>query len=239
MNIAKNLQYGRINKAYEMMATTVMRQFILIKELIANQWKEPHYEEFLKNEDLIDGLETLIMEEVPNFVILFSPKAKELRKIIATHESVWFLEYMGDALVAAMEKLRSINLASDDFNDFRQILLKTFEELSELVNTASFSFFKDNAPAALEVLEDACQIDDLAKEISDTLVASFQDLSLSGQELHNIISLNGITSLVENIKEHAIGIAKSTIFATEGKNTRHKESSRIIIQYGSNQTANS
>jgi phosphate transport system protein len=218
----KKLQYEQLNKDFEFISTTVLHQFALIEELLDNGWKDETYEQLIANEDKIDILETIILEKIPSLIMLFAPKAAELRKTIAYQEIIIELEHIGDFLIDIAEQLKKTNLNSSDYTDFKSTLKKIFDKLKKLVNTATFSFFRNDKSQAYQTITKEHKIEVLSNEISENLVIAFQEISLSSQDLLNIINLNTITYILEKIKQDAISIAKSTIFVAEGIDIKHQ-----------------
>lgn len=220
--VIKNREYAQVKKNFEVLATKVILQFALAEELLLNKWQEEIHEQIIANEKIIDNLETQIAHELIDLVILFTPKAADLRKIAACNEVVLFLEQIGDFLVDVIRLIKEVDIHSPDYTDFKNTLRKMVVSSKELVSTATFSFFQDDSKEAYRTLRKDDNMEELSKEISENLIASFQEIDLSGQELLNIINLNNISYIIKRIKDNAINIAKSTIFASEGTDVRHQ-----------------
>ncbi|MDR0865796.1 MAG: hypothetical protein LBO74_12825 [Candidatus Symbiothrix sp.] len=218
----KKLQYEQLNKDFEFISTTVLYQFALIEELLENGWQETTYEQLILNEDKIDALETTLLEKIPSLLMLFAPRAAELRKTIAYQEIILELEHIGDFLMDIAEHLKKTDLKSSDYTGFKSTLKKILAQLKKTVNTAIFSFFRDDKMQAYQTIEKEHNIEILSREITENLVTAFLEIPLTGQDLLNIINLNTITYSLEKIRQDAISIAKSTIFVTEGIDIKHQ-----------------
>ena len=218
----KSREYTLVNKNLELLSTKVIHQFGLVEELLMKEWKEDIYKQILENENIIDDLEVQTVQKLPNLVILFAPKATELRKIVSCHEVILSLEQIGDFLLDIIDLLKKLNLSSPDYNDFKQTLRKMIVSSREITNASAYSFFKNNSKEAYKILHKGNDIDVLSKELSENLSSSFQEMNLTAQELLNIISLKNISYVIERIKNNARNVAKSTIFATEGIDIRHQ-----------------
>jgi phosphate transport system protein len=125
----KKLQFELLNKDFEWMATTVLHQFTLVENFVANGGQKETYEQLIENESIIDSLETAIMEKLSRLVILFSPRAAELRKIISCHEVILSLEQIGDSLMNLMEYMQKVKLIFPDYDDLAGILKKMYDIL--------------------------------------------------------------------------------------------------------------
>ena len=223
----KSREYAQINKNLELLSTKVILQFDLAEKLLVNRWEEDIHKQIIENEKIIDTLDTQIIHELTDLVILFSPKAAELRKITSCIEVVVFLEQIGDFLLDIIQLTKEVDLHSSDYIDFKNTLRKMVIATGELVSTTAYSFFKDISREAFRVLRKDDNMEELSKEISENLITSFQEIDLTGQELLNIINLNNISYIFKRIKDNAINIAKATIFATEGVDVSHQNLKHI------------
>jgi phosphate transport system protein len=218
----KSIVYKNLQDEFGVISTAVMQQFSLVEELIEKEWQDDIYRQIIKNEDAIDEMETEFMTTLRNIIVFGVPKASDLRKLTATHESVLEMEKIGDLLMNMAENLKKAQLDMPDFTDFKATLKKMFQTLKTLVNTVVFSFFKEDKSLIYPMIEKGDIIESLSHEISDNLPAVFQEIPLTGQEMQNILSLNLTVYIMEKIKNIAIGIAKSTIFVIEGTDLRHQ-----------------
>jgi phosphate uptake regulator len=204
-----------------MISTAVIHQFMLIEELIDNGWQDSIYQKIAENEDIIDSIETDVMKKLPIIVALLAPKAGGLREVIASHETVLFLENIGDLLLDMAHHLQTIDFSIPDYEEFKSDFKKIVHLLKTIVNTVTFAFLQGDKLPAYSILGKEDEIEKLSQELSGNLVAVFQEIPLSGQEIQNIMNLNAMAFIMEKIKNIAINIAKSIIFAKEGTDMRH------------------
>jgi phosphate transport system protein len=223
MNVTiKNLQQEQLNKDLELISTIVLNQFNLTEELIHGGPQDGTLGQIAENKKTIDNLEVAILEKLSAMVISFAPKAMELREIISCHEIILFLERIGDLLVDIVNYLKKSDLSSPEYIDFKSQLEKIFDILKKTVSAGAFSFFRKDKSQAYQIIEKEHDIEKHTREIFENLIASFQEIPLTGQELVNIISLHSIAYILEKMKNNAINIAKSTIFVIDGINYRHQ-----------------
>lgn len=222
LNKKKIHYYSELNKDFELLSTKVIQQLYLVEQIFKDGWNTHFHEEASKNEEIIKGLERSFMEKNPILLLLYSPKAKELRKIISCNNVILFLEEISDNLMSIIKYLEQINLNSPDFNDFKTITTTMFHVLREIISATTYSFYKDDKNQALNILEKENEIQILAQELKDNLIASFQDIPLTGQELLNIVSLHKIGAIMKKTTNYALNIAKATIFVIDGINIKHQ-----------------
>jgi phosphate transport system protein len=217
MNITlKKLQQTQLNKELELISTIVLNQFNLTEELINGQSHDDIYTKIAENKNKIDNLKVLITKKLSTMIILFTPKAVELREIISCHETILSLEQIDNLLVDIVNYLKKSDLNPPEYIGFKPHLKKIFASLKIIISASAFSFFRKDKSQAYQIIEKEYDIEKTSQEIYETIIAGFQEIPLSGQEIVNIIHLQAITYILEKIKDNAINIAKSTIFAIEG-----------------------
>jgi phosphate transport system protein len=218
----KNLQQKQLNKGLELISTIVLHQFNLTEELINGKRQKSLYEQIVENENRINNLEVLITKKLSVMIILFTPKAVELREIISCHETVLLLERIGDMLIDITKYLKKSDLESSEYIEFKSQLKKIFVSLKDTISASIYSFFKKDKLQAYQIIEKERNIKKGSQGISESLIAVFQEIPLNGRELTNIIHLHSIAYILEKIENYVINIAKSTIFAIEGIDYRHR-----------------
>lgn len=219
----KEREFALLNKNFQLLSESLIRQVSLTEGLMCKGWDKDIYEEILKNEDYIDSLEVQLMEMIPNLVVLFNPRAVELRRIVSCHEVVVSLEEIGDFLIDTIEFLEKTDMNSPDYEEIKLTLTKMFIATKEIISDAAFSFLYEDKIAAYRTIAKDKAIESLSCEIKKNSMATFQNRELKGQEVANVINVNCISYIIERIKDTAIDIAKSAVFVTEGTNIRHKK----------------
>ena len=221
MNNFIKSQQEKISAEQEKILHSVMHQFTLIEDLMNKGWQDDTYRQILQNEHRIDEVGTTFMSHFSLTAVLYAPRASNLRKMISSHEVVLMLEEIGDFLVNLTEQLQKVNLALPDYAEFQEAMQTMFHLLKNMLNAIVFSFFKGDKLFIFPVVEKGDDLTQSARTMAANLVAVFQEIPLTGQELQNVVSLHTIVFIMEKIKNLTIGIAKSTIFATEGTDIRH------------------
>lgn len=218
----KDREFAQINTDLQILSAKVINLFMLTETLAANGWNDELSEKIPENEKSISCLKAELLEKIPRAALLFSPKAADLRKLVAYHDVTLLIEEIDDFLIAIVDSLKEINFSNPDYADFRTSMKKMLQSLRESANAAMYSFIWDSKPEALRILEKKTNIKQLATEITENIVASFQEIPLSGQQILDIITLNKMVYILEKIQSCVLNIAKSTVFAIEGTNLRHQ-----------------
>lgn len=209
-------------KDFELLSELVLKQIISAGQLLENNSTLETYVDVERNENLIDGLDVKIREEVINAIFLFTPRATDLRKIIAYHDMTIYLERIGDLLLNITNFTKEIQLNMTDFDPFMKILRKMFRYVEDMVRNAVFAFSGEDDTMAYATISTDDKVDVLFKEVNDKLRRTFKDRPLSEQELKNVMIINSISYNIERIGDNATNIAESAIYLMEGKDIRHK-----------------
>jgi phosphate uptake regulator len=218
----KDREFAQISNNLQILSAKAIDQFALVETLLASGWEDALYEKILENEKAISSLEAGLLEKIPRTALLFSPKAIDLRKLVSCHEATLLIEEIKDFLSAIVCSLKKLNLSDPDYADFISTLKKMLHSLKESANAAIFSFIRENKAEALRILGKDTDIEQLSKEITGNIVASFQEIPMNGQQVLNIITLNKMAYIMEKIKSSVLNIVKLTIYVTDGTNLRHQ-----------------
>lgn len=206
---------------FELLSKTAITQFQIAAKLLQDNSVESLYEEAEANEVIMDRLEIKIREEVVFSIFQFSPKASDLRQIIAYQDATHNLERIGDVLLNVIHFAKKTNLSLPHFEEIKKKIDKMLKYAGEMLNNAVFSFSNEDSHIAYQVIEEDDKVDELFHNINDILRENFINRSLSQAEMNNIININAIAHNLERIGDSATNMAEATIYLTEGKDIRH------------------
>lgn len=225
MTSIKTKYLDQLSEDYKLLSEIVLSQIIMTKGLInpPDELNQNTFNEIERNENLIDGLDIKIKEEIISSIFLFMPRAADLRKVIAYHDMTIHLERIGDLTLNIVHSIEVIDLNLQDFEQFKEILLKMLKYAEKMTGNAVLAFTCDDSRLAYETIDRDNKVDALFWEISEKLSEVFKDRKLSQQELKNIMGINSISSNIERIADHATDIAESAVYFAEGKDIRHKQ----------------
>jgi Phosphate uptake regulator len=216
--LIKDEKYNEIRYDLQVLSETLIRQCALSEDLLINGWKDLNYVEFLKNEENINFLNEIMLQKLSIIVIQFSPKGKDLRKIVYTREVIIRIELLGNDLNTVVGIIKEADIKSSDYNVYKTALIQFFNLAQKMIQEACYSFYNEDLSLAYRIIHPSKQEDmkELKKSAIDVLLSDFEQIPLEKQELVNIMAFDKAFHFVEKITEIAIGIAKSTIFAIQG-----------------------
>lgn len=224
MNSIKTKYLDRLSEDFQLLSEIVLSQIVMIQEFINSQDEISHdlFGNIERNETLIDGLDIKIKEEVINAIFLFTPRATDLRRVVAYHDMTIYLERIGDLILNISQYIKNLDLNMQGFDEFRKMLGKMLKYAEKMTQNAVLAFTGSNSLMAYDTIATDNKVDVLYRKISDKLPATFGNKTLSHKELQNIMGITGISYNIERIADNATNIAESAIYLAEGKDIRHK-----------------
>ena len=220
MGTIKNKYLDKISNDFQLLSEIVLTQISYIRMMV----KEGHSdlsEELEKNEILIDGLDLKMREEVINAIFLFSPKAIDLRKIIAYHNMTIYLERIGDLILNISHFLHKNKLNIKKYAELEMPLSKMLKYAEEMLKNAVFAFTCEDNSMAYQAISADDKVDELYHTLTKNIHVYFSGKTLDVSDLVYITSMNSILYNVERIADNATNIAEAAIYLVEGKDIRH------------------
>ena len=106
---------SRITDDFQVLAKVVLRQQNHIASLLDNNKDEALYAEINNDERIIDSLEVKIRNEVINTIVLYNPRATNLRMIISYYDMTAYLERIGDLLLNISNFMQHVDIQGKIF----------------------------------------------------------------------------------------------------------------------------
>jgi len=210
------LTYKNIKTNIDNTTKIVLDQFTIIHDILENNIDDNKIKKINSNEVLIDNYEMNIREEINTSIVLYSPRASDLRKIIAYYDITGYLERIGDLLLNISEFIVKIDYNSNVFRNTLPLLIKMLKLIENMTKNAIFATIcKDRSLAHSTILDDN-EIDDLNVQIFLSLIKTEDK-----DKLDSILSINSIASNMERIGDHATNISEAAIYIIEGIDIKH------------------
>lgn len=211
----------RINDDFQVLATVVMRQMSLVKALIEDNDNEAIHNEINNNERIIDSLEVKMRNEVINVIVLYSPRASYLRKIMSYYDMTAYLERIGDLLLNISGYLRKSAVKQPLFIQYGGSISKMLAIVGDMTQNAIFAFTCEDSNLAQGTIELDDKVDALQDEIIRQLQTCYDGKISTEQDMIDILSINSMAYNLERIGDNATNIAEAAIYLMEGKDIKH------------------
>lgn len=205
----------KIKNDFQILVKVVFNQFALCKK------EEINMDEIITNEGIIDSLEVKIRSEVISSIVLYNPRAIDLRKIIAYYDMTAYIERIGDHLLNIAEELTIIDHNGSMFKKISADIEKLFGVVELMTQNAIFAFACEDNELAKKTITDDDHADDLNANIMKQLTALGAERTISESDVRDLLQIGALSSNLERIGDNATNIAEAAIYITEGKDIKH------------------
>ncbi|MDL2223064.1 hypothetical protein LJB98_03095 [Bacteroidales bacterium OttesenSCG-928-M11] len=223
METLKNRQLGRLHANFQSLSERIIQQYVLLEALMKDSGNKDVFASIKENEDLIDVFENEVRIEFINSLILFTPRAKDLRKIVVYQDLTNFLERIGDLLTLIAQHLSKIDFDLPELKKFLVILESMLSQSKDLVTKAIFSFYYEDKATVARILSKKGDTEKLCEQLEEMILVNYQDLPLTELELRSIISVNNIAHTITQVSNLGINSAESVVYFIDGVDIRHKK----------------
>lgn len=211
----------QITKDLLAMSNVVFKQLRLVKLQLEGVEITEENDEIEHNELILDSLEVKIRKNVINAIILYSPRASDLRKIISCYDISSSLERTGDLVLKIHRYLNKIEFEGEIF----KILYSKLHELLSIAETMTKNSIYAFSCKDIQLTRATIELDDVAdaihKEIGIKLVSLTSGSILSSQQALEVFSISSISYNLERIADNATNMAEAAVYLVEGKNIQH------------------
>lgn len=214
-----------MNEDFRVFSTLVLKQFDLLEKICQAKdgLRDEKMHELDMNEKVLDGLEVKMREEIVRSIVLYGPRASDLRKIMAYHDMSSYLERMGDLAKNIAEYAVQLKSEAPELVTIRTRLFDLLSVSEKMAQNAIFAFTCEDNLLARDTIAKDNVADDMQAEITRRLIEiPISDLGQS--DLRDIVCMSGMAYNMERIADHATNIAESALFLMEGRDWKHLES---------------
>ena len=211
---------NRLTDEFKTMSDAVIEQLEIIHKQIKGESSEELFVKIKANEQLINQCEVKIREEIVNSIVLQSPRATDLRRLIAYFDMIGNLERTGDLLYGISKRMSDLLKKDSIYELFKEDALKLFEMSNKMIQNAIFAFIQEDNDIANNVIRSDDFVDDLDIKIHKKLL-SITDKEKYPDFFADSLNIERISYKLERIGDSATNIAEAVIFLTEGKDIKH------------------
>lgn len=217
----KDKYLDQLHSDFQLLSEIVLTQMIKAEELVYDNHNKDLVDILKRNEKLINSLDITIKEKVINAIMLFTPRASDLRRLMAYHDMTISMERVGDLIENISLALKEIDFSIQGFEIYKKLLGKMFTQTDKMLRKAVFAFSGVSHEMAYDTILMDDKVDKLERKIERKLAEDFNNQILNTQSLVNMMNLNSISYYLERIGDKAVDIAESAVYLIEGKDIRH------------------
>ena len=217
--------FGKITEDLLVMSKVVFKQIRLIKDQLEGKDISSRTDDFMQNESILDSLEVKVRKNIINAIVLYGPRATDLRKIMSCYDMTSSLERIGDLVLNVHGYLNKVDFEGEIFKALGELLNQLLETSETMTKNAIYAFSYEDILLTKATIE----LDDMADETHATICQRLVSISSTGQmsqqQSIDVLSISSISYNLERIADNATNIAESAVYLIEGKNIKHSKNS--------------
>ena len=217
----KDKYLAQLHSDFQLLSEIVLSQIKMAATLVHDNHNEEVVSELQRNEKIINSLDVTIKEKVINAIILFTPRALDLRRLMSYHDMTISMERVGDLIENITLALEEMDLSMPGFEKYKKPIDKMFVQTDKMLKSALFAFTGVSNEMAYDTIQMDDKVDKLERKIEKQLASDFNGQAQNTQSLVNMMNLNSISYYLERIGDKAVDMAESAVYLIEGKDIRH------------------
>lgn len=219
----KEKYLDQLHSDFQLLSEIVLTQIKLASTLVHDNHNKQIIDELRRNEKIINSMDVTIKEKVINAIILFTPRASDLRRLMSYHDMTISLERVGDLIENITLALSEMDLTMTGFEKYKKPIDKMFVQTDKMLKSALFAFTGVSNEMAYDTIQMDDKVDRLERKIEKQLASDFNGQLQNTQSLVNMMNLNSISYYLERIGDKAVDMAESAVYLIEGKDIRHEK----------------
>ncbi|HNZ85154.1 MAG TPA: phosphate signaling complex protein PhoU [Paludibacteraceae bacterium] len=220
MNTIRQEYLNRLNEEFKNMSDTLIEQLELLSLQINGNNDTNLFEKIKINEKSINKSEVIIREEIVNTIVLNSPKASDLRRIIAYFDMIGDMERAADLLYNTSKRMTELFEKDSLYELYQSDVTFLYEKANNMIQNAIFAFLREDQDIAKNVIAS----DDIVDKLHADLQKKMLSMTIPEKYPHMLadsLNIGRISYNIERIGDSATNIAEAVIFLTEGKDIKH------------------
>jgi len=136
----KEKYLDKLHEDFTFLSDMVLNQMTKALELMYDNHKKNLVKLLKDNEKIIDSLDLTIKEKVINAIMLFTPRASDLRRLMAYYDMTICMERIGDLIDNIRHMLFAMDFSLPGFETYRKQLDDMFVHAGKMLKSALSTF---------------------------------------------------------------------------------------------------
>lgn len=209
----------KMNEDFAAMAKLLTEQFSLLEKQIDGPINLETTAKIKANEKQLDQYEIQFRESIVNDIVRLTPRARDLRRIIALLNIIIDMERMGDLLNSINKRLPIIANSDEVWKPYQHKIRSLFSMVQKMNENIIYAFETENDYIARNIIATDDQVDDYYHEIHRQL---FQN-DVKADIMPSYLNLSRVLYLLERIGDCCTNIAEDLVYLVEGINVKHTD----------------
>lgn len=209
----------KMNEDFAAMAKLLTEQFSLLEKQIDGPINLDTTAKIKANEKQLDQYEIQFRESIVNDIVRLTPRARDLRRIIALLNIIIDMERMGDLLNSINKRLPIIANSDEVWKPYQHKIRSLFSMVQKMNENIIYAFETENDYIARNIIATDDQVDDYYHEIHHQL---FQN-DVKADIMPSYLNLSRVLYMLERIGDCCTNIAEDLVYLVEGINVKHTD----------------
>lgn len=209
----------KMNEDFAAMAKLLTEQFSLLEKQIDGPINLETTAKIKANERQLDQYEIQFRESIVNDIVRLTPRARDLRRIIALLNIIIDMERMGDLLNSINKRLPIIANSDEVWKPYQHKIRSLFSMVQKMNENIIYAFETENDYIARNIIATDDQVDDYYHEIHRQL---FQN-DVKADIMPSYLNLSRVLYMLERIGDCCTNIAEDLVYLVEGINVKHTD----------------
>ena len=224
-NLVKDRFFTKVIEDFRVMSIVVLKQVGYVMDLFEDTYEDnPEiYQEIYNNERIIDSLDVKLRREMIDAIVLYQPKATELRQMMGFYDMTSDMERMGDQVMNIARMVKGMNLSGEICTKYRTDISKLLKKARKMVKHSVKSFDTGDSQLAKLTIEKDEQVDIDFHALLNNLRSDNSGQTFDDTALNDLFCIHTIAHCVERIADYATNVSEATIYMTDGRDIKHSE----------------
>lgn len=209
----------KMNEDFAAMAKLLTEQFSLLEKQIDGPINLETTAKIKANEKQLDQYEIQFRESIVNDIVRLTPRARDLRRIIALLNIIIDMERMGDLLNSINKRLPIIANSDEVWKPYQHKIRSLFSMVQKMNENIIYAFETENDYIARNIIATDDQVDEYYHEIHRQL---FQN-DVKADIMPSYLNLSRVLYMLERIGDCCTNIAEDLVYLVEGINVKHTD----------------
>ncbi|MDR0798393.1 MAG: hypothetical protein LBN18_01335, partial [Dysgonamonadaceae bacterium] len=134
----KEQEYAQIRKDFQWLSEMLMLQMEIAQELVVNSWSDNIYEQIIQKKEEIRYLHNQLQDALQTLIVQFSPRAAELRQIVAYYSVMLAMGQINKILIQLVDRIHQSSLIINNYTDNLESVQALFATTQGMVASALF-----------------------------------------------------------------------------------------------------
>lgn len=190
-----------------------IQKMLELSNLVLNETNNELALELIDEDQYVDDLEKELILEINNFIVLYQPKASDLRLVMGTYRIISDLERVGDNIKAFSKTLIKNNISRDNHE---KIISNILEMILLRIKETKEAYDKTDHTLAKLIAKRDIEIDNLTKGLMKDIGLRLKD-SNNPEDVKDLTKLIVLARFFERSGDHLVSICEQISYIQKGQ----------------------